>query len=102
MQTARSQADVAWKALGVEYVGRDMPWSPGRVGGNQGRYAMLAVPYGFLVLLSGAAAGASWFALRRQRRRNARGKCTHCGYDLRATPDRCPECGAAGGPAGGP
>ncbi len=42
-----------------------------------------------LLLPMGLWAGTSW----RQRRRAAAGHCTNCGYDLRATPEKCPECG---------
>ena len=37
-----------------------------------------------------------WAVLRRwERRRNAAKMCVRCGYDLRASSGRCPECGEA-------
>jgi hypothetical protein len=44
-----------------------------------------------LLLPMGLWAGIGW----RQRRRVKAGHCVNCGYDLRATPEKCPECGRA-------
>jgi hypothetical protein len=55
------------------------------------RARVISIPYWVLVatpLVIGAAA-----AKLGSRRRHAAGLCRTCGYDLRATPERCPECG---------
>jgi hypothetical protein len=45
--------------------------------------------------LTGVAAAMPATRLATRRRRRPPGLCVKCGYDLRATPERCPECGRA-------
>jgi hypothetical protein len=53
------------------------------------------VPYAIPLALS-APLPVAWFTRWRRRvNRLRRGQCVECGYDLRATKDRCPECGAS-------
>ena len=61
------------------------------------RYYWFILPCWTAALLF-AALPAHWaLGLRRRRaaRRTKAGLCAACGYDLRATPGRCPECGKA-------
>jgi hypothetical protein len=56
---------------------------------------IIAFPHAVLVVLFALLPGWSTVGYVRSRRRHRMGLCPRCGYDLRATPDRCPECGAA-------
>ncbi len=58
----------------------------------------VVVPWWFIFALSSTPA-ALWLRSRRRARRiiarAARSRCIHCGYDIRFSPARCPECGEA-------
>jgi hypothetical protein len=57
------------------------------------RVLYISAPPWILVLIT-SALPAGWLVGRWKRRRRVVGShCEKCGYDLRATPDRCPECG---------
>jgi len=56
--------------------------------------SLVVIPFWFL-LLATASFPCLWVFRTRQRNwRDHHRCCPACGYDLRATPERCPECGA--------
>ena len=65
----------------------------GGLRGANGSLYNISVPHWFLGVLLMLPPVAWALAERRRRRRPRRGRCATCGYDLRATPGRCPECG---------
>jgi hypothetical protein len=70
----------------------------GRAGSGPNKYEVIVkrsvmAPHWFAVLLTAVLPAAWSVAFLWHRRRRLHGMCRSCGYDLRASPERCPECG---------
>jgi hypothetical protein len=60
-----------------------------------GAQVRVIAPFWFLVMLFAGPPAIRVMRFARARARHRRSLCVVCGYDLRATPERCPECGTA-------
>ena len=64
-----------------------------RMLGTARPFYVIAIPHWLIFLLT-APWPLWWLARHRQQAtRRRRGLCAQCGYDVRASPERCPECG---------
>jgi hypothetical protein len=85
----RRDLDANWTWGGISW---------GRMSAVGEMHTALIVPH-WCVVIATSILPACWLIRSRRRLRDARranaGQCRECGYDLRASPERCPECGRA-------
>lgn len=84
-QWYRKQGGYAWLGMGLLH-GVMRP-------DGRGRAYEVAIPHWLTIVLT-TVGPVLWVRGRWKARRGVDGLCPVCGYDLRATPDRCPECGS--------
>jgi hypothetical protein len=82
-----------WNRIGFAYQDSD-DLVPNPPAGYFDRWWM--APFWFLLMVLAVCPAVVMVGIARRRRIRRRvrlGLCANCGFDLRATPDRCPECG---------
>jgi hypothetical protein len=82
-------AVTAEESFGIHYVRTRDQMTPGIV--HSSFHA--GIPHGLVVALAMILPAVRAWSWLRRRHRHRVGLCLQCGYDLRATPGRCPECG---------
>jgi hypothetical protein len=68
-------------------------YEEGTVVWSVGQRWLIVIPLWAILAATGPLATIPLFGFITRRRRQTSRRCLACGYDLRATPDRCPECG---------
>jgi hypothetical protein len=81
-----------WGKMGFFVHIYELHWTSGLGNVCTGKDFMIGIPDWLLIGLFGVAP-AIWI-VRHMHQQFPPGHCQKCGYDLRATPDRCPECGS--------
>ena len=62
-----------------------------------GQWLAVGVYLPFIALVAAVLPVCRLIGNRRRHRRRSLGLCLSCGYDLRSSPERCPECGRPAG-----
>ena len=106
LETDFTEAPGGWSGssqqwLGFRYISTDT-WYPKaqlQFGYPTARSRAIFVPHWAIAIVTAILPALSIISLIRNRNRRDKNLCPHCGYDLRATPGRCPECGRESSPA---